>query len=179
MNKLLKAVMLVFVVIICVSFFTPWVNIDAQIPKGISRFIAQDKQISKQASLKTISGFQVPIMVNGPDAKLMIRIIKIFNPSVTDVDKKSWLIWGIPGLAVALFVLILFLGKNKWVNLGIGILGVAIFAGVTFKLLTTNLDKVVLSVSIAPGLWVLLYAYLGIGVISLIGFCRLLFSKHK
>jgi hypothetical protein len=175
MNKSLKISMLVFTIIICVSFFLPWVDVQSQAIGGISKFISGEKQ----ASLKTISGFQVPILANGSDAKLMITIIKIFNPAITDADKKSWLIWCIPGLAVVLFILTLFLGKDKWVNLGVGIVGVAIFAVATFKILTTNLDKLVLNVSIAPGLWVLLYSYLGIGIIGLFRFYQLHFVKNK
>jgi len=175
MNKAFKIVMLLLVIIICVSFFLPWVDVQSKVAGNISKFFTN----SKQSSLKTISGFQVPILANGPDAKLMIMIVKIFNPAVTDAHKKSWLIWSIPGLAVVLFLLVLFLDKNKWVNLGIGILGVSIFSGVTFKLLTTNMDKTVLNVVIGHGLWILLFAYLGIGIINLLAFCKLNFCKNK
>ena len=174
MNKPCNTAILAFAVIICVSFFLPWVNVESQVIGSISKLISG----KSQASLKTISGFQVPILANGPDAKLMITIIKIFNPAVKDADKKSWLIWGIPGLGVVLFGLALFLGKNKWVNLGMGILGVLIFAVVTYKIKTTNLDKVVLNIAIGPGLWAILWSYLGIGIVSLIRFGRLQSVKN-
>lgn len=168
MSKLVKVAMLIFAVIICVSFFVPWVSIESRVTGGVSKLLTG----TKQASLKTISGYQIPILANGPDAKLMISIIKLFNPAVTDADKKSWLVWGIPGLALGLFILVLFLGDNKWVNLGIGILGVSIFTIATYKIKTTDLDKYVLNVNIAPGLWIILWSYLGMGVVNLLNFSK-------
>ncbi|MDD5128251.1 MAG: hypothetical protein PHO40_01175 [Candidatus Omnitrophica bacterium] len=175
MNKTCNLVVLVFAIIICISFFLPWVSIESRIAGGISKFFTGERQ----SSFKTVSGFQVPILANGPDAKLMISIIKLFNPGVTDADKKSWLIWGIPGLAVALVLLVLSLGKNKWVNLGIGILGVAIFSGATYQIAKTNLDKFVMHVVITAGLWLILWSYLGIGLVSLFRFSRQLLPKIK
>jgi hypothetical protein len=148
--------------------------VESRIAGGISKFFSGEEK----TSLKTISGFQVPILANGPDAKLMISIIKLFNPGVTDADKKSWLIWWIPGLAVALLLLILFLGKNKWVNLGVGVLGTAIFSVATYQLLKTNLDKFIMHVVIAAGLWFILWSYLGIGLVSLFRFSRQMFAKN-
>lgn len=173
MNKALNIAILIFVIMICISFFLPWVDVASQVVGSVSKLIIGNKQ----ASLKTISGFQVPILANGPDAKLMITIIKLFNPAVTDADKKSWLIWGIPGLAVVLFALAVFLDKNKWANLGMGVLGVLIFAVATFKIMTTNLDKVVLNIAIGPGLWLTLWSYFGIGIISFIKFSKQQFIK--
>ena len=173
MNKICNILVLIFAIIICVSFFAPWVRVESPIAGGISKLISG----TKQSALKEISGFQVPILANGPDAKFIISIIKLFNPEVTDADKKSWLIWGIPGLAVMLLLASLFLGKNKWVNLGIGILGILIFSVATYKIKTTNLDKLVLNIVIAPGLWLILWSYLAIGLTGLFRFSRQQFIK--
>jgi hypothetical protein len=70
-----------------------------------------------------------------------------------------------------------FLEKNKWVSLGFGIVGVLIFAVATFKILTTNLDKLVMRVTIGYGLWLLLVGYLGIGLVCLGNFIPLLKGK--
>ena len=174
MSKICNLVVVLLAIIICLSFFLPWVSVESRIAGGVSKLFTGQKQ----ASLKTISGFQVPILANGPDAKLMISIIKLFNPAVKDADKKSWLIWGIPGLALALVALVLFLGKNKWVNLGIGVLSTAIFSVATYQILKTNLDKFVLNVVILPGLWIIFWAYLGIGLASLFRFSRQLLAKE-
>jgi len=174
MNKICNISVLIFAIIICLSFFTPWVRVESRIAGGISKLVSG----TKQSSLKEISGYQVPILANGPDAKFMISIIKLFNSAVTDADKKSWLIWGIPGLAVMLFLTSLFLGKNKWVNLGMGILGIAIFSVATYKIKTTDLDKFILNIAIAPGLWLILWSYLAIGLTGLFRFSRQQFIKN-
>ncbi len=175
MDRILKLSIFVFAVVIFIAFFLPWVSVESQVAGKVSKFFSGEEQ----ASLKKISGYEVPILANGKDAKLMISIIKIFNPSVTDADKKSWLIWGVPGLAVVIFLVVMFFGKNKWVNLGLGVLGIAIFAFATFKIKTTNLDKVVLNVNISPGLWIILWMYLGIGLMNLSAFSKLYFKVKR
>lgn len=71
----------------------------------------------------------------------------------------------------------LFLTKmlkdNKWVGLAIGIVGIAIFAFATFKITTTDLDKLVLKVNIGYGLWLTLVGYLGIGILQVAEFLQL------
>jgi hypothetical protein len=168
MNRTCNIAVLVFAAVICASFFLPWVSVNSRVAGGVTRLFRG----RTDSSLKKISGAQVPVLANGPDAKLMIGIIKLFNPAVTDADKKSWLIWAIPGLSVLLALLACFLGDHKWVNLGMGLLGAAIFSVAASKLLTTNLDKFFMNVVIMPGLWLVLWSYLGIGLVSLFRFGR-------
>lgn len=174
MNKICNLAALFFAAVICVSFFLPWISVESRVAGGITRLISG----KDDASLKKISGFQIPVLANGPDARLMIGIIKLFNPSVTDADKKSWLVWGIPGLSVVLAFLICFFGNNNWVDLGIGVLGAAIFSAVTFRILAINLDKFFMNVVIAPGLWMILWSYLGIGLAGFFKFVSRQFKKE-
>jgi len=131
----------------------------------------------RQAEIAGISGFDVPVLANGPDARLMISIIKIFNPGITDADKKSWLIWGVPIFAVLIFLASLFLGNNKWFNLAIAVIGIAIFIVAVYKIKTTDLDKLVLNAKIGLGLWLTLCGYLGLGLLSAAGFVKSLVPK--
>ena len=163
MQKITSLVIILLAILIFVSFFMPWVNLESKVMGTLTKVLVGDKQ----AKLITISGYDVPVMANGPDAKLMISIIELFNPSVTGADKKSYFIWGVPILALAIAALNLFLGRNKWVSLGIGTLGVAIFAVAVLKIKTTDLDKVVMNASIGRGLWITLWGYLGIGLCGL------------
>ena len=158
--------MLICTVVVVVAFFLPWVSIQSEQVGMVSKLLTG----KNQTNIASISAFQVPILANGPESRLMISIIKIFNPGITNADKKSFLIWAIPALAVVLLAVSHSFGKNKWVNLVIGILGVVIFAGVTFKLLTTDLDKMVLKVAIGLGLWLTLFGFLGMGILSSIKF---------
>ncbi|MDD5115480.1 MAG: hypothetical protein PHW98_00190 [Candidatus Omnitrophica bacterium] len=166
MNKTCNLIVLLCAITICVSFFLPWVGVESKMAGGISRLIGGKGYVS----LKTISGFQVPILANGPDAKLMISIVKLFNPASADIHKRSWLIWMVPGLAVIMALLILSLEKNRWVNLSAGVMGVAIFSLAAFQILKADLDKVILQVAVLPGLWITLWSYMGIGLVGIFRF---------
>ena len=174
MNKLYVFLMLLFTALIAVAFFLPWASVDSQAVGKISKFISGKEQVV----IQTISGFKVPILANSSDARLMISIIKLFNPGITDADKKSYLIWGVPGLAVIILLVSLFLGKNKWVNLAYGLIGILIFAVAVYKIKTTDLDKIILNVNIESGLWLTFWGYLGIGLLGFLRFAQLL-SKSK
>jgi hypothetical protein len=163
----------VMVVFIFVSFFLPWVSMESVVTGGIGKLIG--KEVKPMAP---VSGFKVPILANSSESKMMISLIRLFSPGIQDADKKSYLIWLVPGLSLVIFVAMCFLARNKWVDLVVGVLGVAIFAFGAFKLLATDLDKAVAKVVILPGVWMTLAGYLGIGLICLAGFFVLLGSKR-
>ena len=165
-----RILMLVFAVVVLVAFFLPWVSVESGGTKGLTKII---KIEGIPAQFKSISGFQVPVLANSEESRLMITIIKIFKPGITNADKKSYLIWIVPLLAVAMALTMQFLKDNKWLHLAIGIIGVTIFSVATFKIATTNLDKVVLRVNIGYGLWLVFVGYLGIGILALLEFMRL------
>lgn len=174
MDKVCKIGLLMLSVFIFISFFLPWVGVESVVTGGISKILGKEAK-----PLTTISGFKVPIMANGSESKLMITIIKLFNPGVKDADKKSYLIWLVPGLSLIMLGVIWFLARNKWANLSVGIFGVAIFAGAAFKILTTNLDKAVVKVDIMYGMWLTLVGYLFIGVLCFVNFVLLLKPAKK
>ena len=173
MEKKNNFIILILAIVIFVAFFLPWVSVESEAVGQFSKLITGEKQ----ASVMKISAFRVPIMANGPDARLMISIIEIFNPNITNADKKSYLIWSIPLLAVILRLLNYFFAKNKWLNFVFALIGILIFAVATYKIKTTDLNKVVINVKTAAGLWLTLWGYLGIGLVSLITFAKLAFAK--
>lgn len=166
--KLKKVILLGTVIIICAAFFLPWVSVDSKAVGGVSKFLTG----TEQSSIATISGFQVPILANGEESRLMISIIKIFQPSVTDADKKSYLIWGVPLLSVLLFGISNAFNKKRWVHLSIALIGIAIFAVGVFKITTTDMDKVIIQVNMALGLWLTLCGYLTLGLTELCAFAK-------
>jgi hypothetical protein len=170
-----KVVNAVLVAVIFISFFLPWVRVEAPMVGSIAKVLTG----KRQAEITSISGFDVPILANGPDARLMISIIKIFDPDVKDADKKSWLIWGVPLFAIIIFLLDLLLKGNRWFYLGVALIGILIFFGAVYKIKTTDLDKLVLNAKIGVGLWLTLYGYLGLGVFAAMGFIRSLANNPK
>lgn len=172
MQKIYPVITALLAVVIVIGFFLPWISVESPQMGAVTKILT-----GKQQFVDKISAFRIPILANSNEGKLVISIIQIFNPGIENADKKSFLIWGIIVLAGAIVALSFFLGKNPWVNLAIGILGVAIFAVAFFKISTTSLDKIVLQVKIREGLWMTLYAYLLIGGLSLVRFIQQIKQK--
>lgn len=174
MKVLTSILALMLVVVIVVGFFLPWVNAESKNIGTLSKLIT-GKRISDIGV--TISAFQIPIMANSKDAKLIISIIELFNPGIENADKKSYLAWVIPIFAAILFLLLLFRGDNKWVTLAIALVGISIFAFATYKINTTDLNRLFTKVTVEKGAWLTLYGFLGIGVVSTIKFLQSLIKK--
>jgi len=167
MAKLTPTIIAALAVVILIAFFLPWVSVESeQIVGTFTKILTGEKKDIGQ----TMSAFQIPILANSEEAKLMVTIIQIFNPGIENADKKSFLIWGIVVLAGIMAALSFKLGANSWVNLGIAIVGILIFLVAVFKISGTDLDKLVMVVKVREGAWLTLYSYLGIGVLSLTRF---------
>lgn len=163
------------VIMIILAFFLPWVIVGSEQVGAVSKLLTG----KRQETVDSISAFRVPILANSSEARLMITIIKIFSPDVKDADKKSFLIWSIPLLAVIIFLLSYFFGKNRWLNLACGIVSSAIFFIAVYKIKTTDLDKMILQISMGSGLWLTLWAYLIIGLTCLFNFFQLIRARAK
>lgn len=173
MAGLQKTLLMILVALIVVAFFMPWINVESEAVGGITKVLTG----KKQSQMASISAFQVPLLANSEESRFMISIIKIFSPNIKDADKKSFLIWVVPGLALLILAVKTLIKKNRWVDLAIALIGCAIFLLASFKIVTTDLDKLVLKVAIAYGLWITLTSYLGIGLLSLINFARQIKTK--
>ena len=162
MHEKLTIAMIIMVTIIVISFFLPWVQIESQQVGAFSKMLTGKRQVT----LDRMSAFQVPLRANSSEARLAMSVLKIFAPNMQNADKKSFLIWIVPLCAVGMFLLRNILNKNMLVHLGIGVAGCLIFIIGLIKIVTADLDKLVLNVRIAPGLWLTLVGFLGIGVIG-------------
>jgi len=173
MKELQKPLMIVLAALIFLGFFLPWVSVESEQAGWFTKVLSG----KSQEKIAAISGFQVPIMANSEESRLIITIAKIFNPGIEGVDKKSYAIWIMPLLAIIFALLVYFVGENKWVQLTIGVIGVLIFVVAVFKITTTDLDKAILRVRIGFGLWLILWSYLAMGALSLVRFKDLIKSK--
>jgi hypothetical protein len=172
-DKKFSLLILLLAIIIFASFFMPWVHIESQVVGKVSKALS----IGQDATLKSVSGYDIPVLANGKDAKLMIQLVQLFNPGIKDADKKSWLIWLVPLFAVLIFAAGLALYKNRWFNIAIGVTGVLIFIFALYKIKATDLDKTLVNVRIASGLWLLLMGYLAIGITHIVNFVRIIASR--
>ncbi|MFC1514796.1 hypothetical protein ACFL5X_02735 [Candidatus Omnitrophota bacterium] len=173
MLKTCKLLIVIFVAVIVIAFFLPWISVQSAAAGKVTEMLTG----KRQDKIDAISAYSVPVMANSEESRLMISIIKIFRPDIKNADKKSYLIWSIPLLAILILIMNMVMGANKWLNLVIGIVGVIIFAFATYKIKTTDLDKLVLQIAMGPGLWLTLWSYLGIGVVSILTFLQLQTKK--
>jgi len=169
MNKICSGLMAVLVLLIIVAFFMPWVSVESTPLVGELSKIFSKKEVSISQS---ISAYQVPMLANARDARLATSVIKILNPDAQDAGQKSSFIWGVPLLAVAILALSILFRKNKWVHLACAAAGISIFVIGVYRIKTLNLNQIILNVTIGPGLWLTLWAYLGIGVCASLNFVR-------
>ena len=176
-----------------IAFFLPWVRLEttqatnifsqglalASVGAGPVGFISGLFSGGKHGLGQNISAYQVPILANSNESTLIISLMQIFMPNVRDADKKSYFLWAIPLLAVVIAAAGFFLGGNKWFNLAVGMIGIVIFSVVTYKVKSVDLDKMVMKVSTGPGLWLTLWAYFGMGIVSVIAFLTQLKGRKK
>lgn len=168
-----KSLIFLVVIVIVLGFFLPWVHVESKQVGVISKLLTG----KAQSGIAAISGFQIPIMANGPDSRLVISIVQIFNPGIKNADKKSFAVWVVPILAVIIFLLVLFFGRNRWLYLIFGLVGIVIFAVGVYKIKTTDLDKLVLQIKIGLGLWMIFWGYLFLGLLGLGNFFDSIRSK--
>lgn len=184
MGKLKQVVLVIMATAVVIAFFLPWVRLKTTQATGIVSeglalasvgawpvgFISGLFSGGKHGMSQSISAYQIPVLANSNESTLIISLMQIFMPNVEDADKKSYLLWAIPFLAGAIALAGIFLGGNKWFGLVVGVVGIAIFAVVTYKVKSIDLDKIVMKVYTGPGLWITLWAYFGMGLVSLIDF---------
>ncbi|MBN2483505.1 MAG: hypothetical protein JXD21_04815 [Candidatus Omnitrophica bacterium] len=152
-------------------FFLPWVDIQSKEMGMVSKLVSGK---DPQGSLYAISGYDIPVMANSDESKLILMIARLFKPQVKDVDKKSFLIWLIPLSAIIIVLLRLGFQENKFFNIILGALGCLIFLIAAYKLNTTDLAKPALQVKIVIGVWLMLWAYFLIGITGCLEFVRII-----
>ena len=162
MSHLNNKVVTILVAVIVVSFFLPWVTVESSQVGTFAKILTG----KRQNTIDQISGFQIPIRANSDASRLAITIIRFFAPDVKNADKKSFFVWLVPGLGLILLALWSYARKMDFVKILIGITGIAVFVFALFKITTTDMSKFLIEVKIAYGLWLTLYSFLGIGVLS-------------
>lgn len=180
------------------GFFLPWVRIDlrehalvqqfrrsgamndllGQLNDKLGRVVVQVRRgtetitgdLSTLSELpRQVSGVQIPQLANDERAKLVMVLAEMVTHTPQDVRWKSYAVYLLPSLALVFGVLLTGWGRLAPVAIGVALacLGIAGFG--FWKLLTVQ-DAIAASISIGPGLWISISAYLGL---ALAASCRL------
>jgi len=113
---------------------------------------------------KEVSGIQIPQLVNQKNAQTALALMELFTGKQERIGLKSYAVYLLPGIALLCGLLLTFLGRQRLVPWGVaGLCGA--MAGVGFwKLLTTNTQALLVAITIGPGLWLSLWAYVGLAI---------------
>jgi len=111
-----------------------------------------------------VSGVQIPQLANQQNAQVAVAAIELLTNARQHIGPKSYAVYLVPGLALVCGILLTVLGHRTPVDIGAAVL-CAIVAGAGFwKLLTTNTQTLFIAVTIGPGLWLSLWAYVGLAL---------------
>lgn len=191
-----KLVLLGLVVICALSvvhgFFIPWAKASVsatKVAKGLvskaeesaafspfaSGFIKKlSKTTDKISDLgdiqaKTaVSGYDIPALINKNASRIAIEVATIFFKNAKDLDRKSLLVYLLPLLALACIALAVVGMKNNVFIIVMAVLSGAISIAGLYNLMTVDLTKLPIQISIEQGLWQTMYAYLSIFIIGII-----------
>ncbi len=163
MDTILKFLISILSIIVIISFFLPWISIEQAQSSKFSNLITGEKQNSFD-----IKGFDIPKIANSKNAHLIINIANLLKPGIKNIDKKSYLVWSIPLLALIILIITLGTIPSRWLNFLLGLIAITISCILIYKIKTTDFNKLVLQIKINRGLWYIIWAYLGIGILELL-----------
>lgn len=186
--------------VIVVSFFLPWATVAtsatrvskelttaakgplADTPfagKFIKRLDRATTAIGEYGDISikaSVSGYQVPKLVNDKTSKVALSLAQIFFKSTEGLGIKSYLVYLLPLFGMICGALA-FLGlKNKLYVIIMAALGGVISIGGLYNLYTADLSSAVVDIIIQKGLWYSMYSFL---LIFLVGIAWLVLEKKK
>ena len=175
-----------------VGFFQPWVYLDVREPslvrqlrttapvqgalrgltKDVSRITATIQRGAKTISAniplgslndipRQLSGAQIPQLANSDQAQLGLAVMAIITGKSQDVGRQSYAVYALPLLALLAAAVVTAMARPlaAWIVAGVC---AAVGLGGLIKLATTPLASPILAVTIGPGLWMSLWAYVGL-----------------
>ena len=183
------------VVLAILGFFLPWAQIDAREPsvlkqlrgamplqktvsgltQDVSRIVVKVRRgtevvTGRLPSLsdipRQVSGFQIPQMANQEQAKVAIALFELVTNERQDLGVKSYAVYAVPGLIVLCALLLTLWARPVAIAVTSALVCAAV-AGIGFwKLLTVNTQTLFVAITIGPGLWLSLWAYVALAIAS-------------
>ena len=114
-----------------------------------------------------VSGADIPRLANQQDAQVALALAEMFTGQ-RELSTKAWLVYLVPGLALAAGVLLTLGRRLRWICASVGALCLGIAGFAAWKLSTTPTDTLLVAITIGPGLWLSCWAYAALGVSSLV-----------
>jgi hypothetical protein len=193
----MKKVILAGLVIICAvtvifSFFMPWAKASVSVTKVaksltesasttlanspfagnfIKRFSTATNAVENLGDIEVktaVSGYDIPTMINKKSSRIAISLAQTLFKDARDLDKKSLLVYLLPLLAIACIALAVIGLKTKISVIAMAVISGVIAGGGLYALMTVDLTKLPIQISIENGLWQTMYGYLLICLFSIV-----------
>jgi hypothetical protein len=113
-----------------------------------------------------LSGADILVMVRAQKTQGALALLELLTGQRHDLVRKSWSVYLIPGVAVLCGIVLLGWGRHPAASVGIGLLSAAIAAGGLWTLLTMHSRTSFVAITIGPGLWLSVGAYVGLSIAS-------------
>ena len=111
-----------------------------------------------------VSGVQIPQLANQEQAKVAMALIELFTQTREHVGLKRYAVYLLPGLALVCGLLLTLFRAPRLLCVGLAALCAAVAGIGCWKLLTTNTQTLFVAITIGPGLWLSLWAYVGLAI---------------
>ena len=180
-----------------IGFFLPWARIDLREPtlvkqvrgavpvsdtlsgltKDLGRITATIRRGAKTVTgdlpnladiPKEVSGVQIPQLANQRNAQTAVALFELLTNSRQELGLKSYAVYLLPGIALIFGILITLLGRRRTISFVVAGLCMAIAVVGFWKLLTTNTQALLVAITIGPGLWLSLWAYVGLAAAAVL-----------
>ena len=114
-----------------------------------------------------VSGAQVPQLANRQDVQVVLALTEMLTGQ-RELGAKSHAVYLLPGLALVCGLLVTIARRVRLVCAPVGIVCLVVAGGGFWKLLTTKTETLLVAITIEQGLWLSLWAYVGIGLAALV-----------
>ena len=114
----------------------------------------------------TVSGYDIPTMTSKKSSHVAIQLAQLLFKDAKDLDKKSMLVYLLPLFAIVCIVLAVIGLRYKASVIAAAIIGGVIGIGGLYELIATDLSNLPVQISIENGLWLTMYGYLLICILS-------------
>lgn len=195
MKKLVPACAVIAAsIVILISFFMPWAGVSTSAIRISKQMTSDTMDDLKDAPISShlltgfkeaaniigglgdvemnmvVTGYDIPVEANKKLSKVAISLLQTLLRDARNLHKKSKLIYLMPVFAVGCIIFALVGTRYKAAIALMSILSGVLSMGGLYNLKTANLSSEVLEITIGRGLWMTLYAYLFIFIVSIVWF---------
>ena len=135
-----------------------------QVKRGAETLTGQLPDLSQIPT--HVNGPQIPQLINRSDAQVAIALAERLTGE-RQVGAKSYAVYLVPGLAILCGILLMLTRRARVACLLVGLACLGIAGVGLWKLLTTKTETLLAAITIGPGLWLSLWAYVGLGLAAL------------